>query len=268
MVDAGAAHDADLDADVAAPSPSSGYDVFLLAGQSNMVGRGASFDAALDTPHPAIFQWGRGERDGMIVPAVARLDHNDTALLDRVGMGLSFAKAYYEASQPTPRPILLVPTARGGSSFSAHQWNPGDPLFEDAVLRGNAAMATDPGNRFVAFLWHQGENDVGQYDNATYSQALDAMIGAFRARVAGASSAPFILGQFCPDWSPDPAAKASISSAIDATPQRVPFTSVAPSAGLTSNAGDAVHFDAPAQRTYGARYWQALDVARANVPHP
>ncbi|MBX3229424.1 MAG: hypothetical protein KIT84_17600 [Labilithrix sp.] len=45
----------------------------------------------------------------------------------------------------------------------------------------------------------------------------------------------------------------------------MPLTAVAPAAGLVSNEGDSVHFDAPSLRTYVARYAAALDAARANV---
>lgn len=261
--------DANTDATDAEAPPTTGYDVFLLAGQSNMVGRGQPADAELDAVHPAIFQWGRGgQREGQIVPATARLDHNDDALLDRVGLGLSFAKAYYAATS-TPRPILLVPTARGGSSFSANQWNPGDPLFEDAVARTNAAMATDPGNRLRGVLWHQGENDVDAYDTATHAAALDAQIGALRTRITGAATTPFVLGQFCPDWQASPAGRAAITAAIDATPSRVPFAAVAPAAGLHGNVGDLIHFDAPSLRMYGARYAEALlDARERSAPLP
>lgn len=246
-----------------AARPSTGYDVFLLAGQSNMVGRGQPFDAILDEPDPAIFQWGRGgDRESRIVPAAARLDHADGALLDRVGMGLSFAKAY-RAAQTVARPILLVPTAKGGSSFSAHQWNPGDPLLEDAVSRTNAALATDPGNRLIGILWHQGENDVGQLDTAGYAAAIDGLIGSLRARVQGATNTPVVLGRFCPAWNPAPSDAAPVLAAIDATPNRVSFTAVAPATGLGCNPGDEVHFDAPGLRAYGVRYFEALATARA-----
>ena len=254
---------ADVPADAAVTG---GYDLFLLAGQSNMVGRGAPRSATLDATDPMAFQWGRfGASDGRIIPATARLEHNDANSLDRVGLGLSFAKAYL-ARTGRARPVLLVPTARGGTGFSANQWNPGDTLFEDAVARANAAMRSHPGNRFVGILWHQGEADVGRLSTAAYAADLDRLVYRLRGRVVGAETAVFVVGEFCPSWRPTTSA-ASVLAALDATPARVPFSAVAPSAGLTGNAGgDNIHFNAPSQRTYGARYDAASLAARANRP--
>lgn len=254
--------DAFAEASDAGPPVFAGYDVFILAGQSNMVGRGLPFDAALDAVDPNIWQWTQA---GAIAPATARLDHNDPSGFERVGMGLSFAKAY-RAANPA-RPILLVPTAKGGSGFSGDDWNPGDYYFETAITQSNAAMASHPGNRLIAILWHQGENDViGGYSTAQYATAVDTLIYQFRARVAGAATAPFILGQFVPDWVPSPS-PAAVLSAINSTPTRVAYTAVAPSTGLTGNSlEDIIHFDAPSLRAYGPRYFTALASAVANAP--
>lgn len=250
--------------DAARPPPAEGYDVFLLAGQSNMVGRGAPGNATLDAIDPMAFQWGRfGGNDGRIIPATARLDHNDSLRLDRVGLGLAFAKAYLTATGRARR-VLLVPTARGGTSFSANEWNPGDALFEDAVARANAAMRSHPDNRFQGILWHQGEADVGRLSTTAYATALDRLIYRFRGRVTGAATAPFIVGEFCPDWRPTGSA-AAVTAALRATPMRVPFTAVAPAMGLRGNVGDTIHFDAPAMRAYGPRYAMARVMALANV---
>ena len=239
-----------------------GYDVFLLAGQSNMVGRGTPFDPVLDAVDPNIWQWTQA---GAVTPATARLDHNDGEAPERVGMGLSFARAYH-AANPS-RPVLLVPTAKGGSGFAGEDWNPGDYYFETAVTQANAAMASHPGNRLIAILWHQGENDVlAPYSTAQYAAAVDRLIYRLRARVSGAATAPFILGQFVPAWTSSPS-PAAVLSAINATPSRVAFTAVAPSAGLSGNSPeDVIHFDAPSLRTYGSRYFTALASALANAP--
>lgn len=253
--------DAGSDAGVAG-----GYDLFLLAGQSNMVGRGAPRDMTLDAPDPMAFQWGRfGANNGRIVPATARLEHNDTNHLDRVGMGLSFAKAWL-ARTGRARPVLLIPTARGATSFTANEWNPGNPLFEDSVARANAAMQSHPGNRFVGILWHQGEADVGRMSTAVYSAALDRLVYRLRGRIVGAETALFVVGEFCPQWRPT-ASVTSVLRALDGTPMRVPFSAVAPSAGLVGNVGDTIHFNAASQRLYGGRYDVATVAALANRPH-
>ncbi len=263
--DAGPATDAAVPPDAPPPPPSAGYDVFLLAGQSNMVGRGSPFSATLDATDSMAFQWGRfGANNGRIIPATARLEHNDSARLDRVGLGLSFAKAYLQATGRARR-VLLVPTARGGTGFAANEWNPGDALFEDAVARANAAMRSHPDNRFLGILWHQGEADVGRLSTAAYAAALDRLIYRFRGRITGAATAPVVVGEFCPDWRPTGSA-AAVTTALRATPMRVPFAAVAPAMGLRGNAGDTIHFDAAAMRAYGPRYATARVSALANAP--
>ena len=123
----------------------------LLAGQSNMVGFGLGFDAALDgTPDPRIGQWSQAGGRGRIVAAIDPLLHPGAAAR-RVGLGLSFARAYI-AARPPGRRILLVPAAVGGTGFANGRWNPGDDLFEAALKRTSAALAAAPNACLAAIL--------------------------------------------------------------------------------------------------------------------
>lgn len=247
-----------------------GYDVVLLIGQSNMSGYGAYLVPGFDTTDPRIQQWSHAQA---IILASDPLEHPDAPFnAGRIGPGMSFARTYIK-TLPTTRKVLLVPAAVKATGFSDSRWNPGNDLFEDALARTNAALATDTGNCLAAILWSQGETDVGRMTSATYQAALDAMINAIRSRVtagSGADAAPFILGQFSPDWiAPTPSAdQQAILSVINATTTRQRYTAIASTAGLTSNLTQgldgAIHLDAASHRIYGTRFFDGLALAVAN----
>ncbi|TXN65111.1 sialate O-acetylesterase [Methylobacterium sp. WL30] len=241
-----------------------GTDVVLLAGQSNMVGFGLGFDAALDgTPDPRIGQWSQAGGRGRIVAAIDPLLHPGAAA-GRVGLGLSFARAYI-AARPPGRRILLVPAAVGGTGFANGRWNPGDDLFEAAVMRTNAALAAAPNACLAAILWHQGEADVGALSGSDYAARLTRTVAAFRARIGGARNAPFVTGRFEPEWVKPTPAQTAILDALAHLADTVPRTVDVSADGLTGNPGDKIHFDAASQRILGRRYFEAL---RTLLPAP
>ena len=241
-----------------------GTDVVLLAGQSNMVGFGLGFDATLDgTPDPRIGQWSQAGNRGRIVPATDPLLHPGPAA-GRVGLGLSFARAYI-ATRPPGRRILLVPAAVGGTGFANGHWNPGDDLFEGAVRRTRAALAAAPNACLAAILWHQGEADVGALSGPDYAARLARTVAAFRARIGGAHQVPFVTGGFEPDWVTSSPARLAILEALAHLADTVAATINVSADGLAGNAGDRIHFDAASQRILGRRYFEAL---RTLVPPP
>jgi len=233
------------------------YDVILLAGQSNMIGRNGSIDEVLDAPDERIFQYGwNGHK---VVLANDPLDH-DGETANTIGMGMTFAKQYL-ADNPT-RKILLVPTAKGATGFQDTYWQDGGTGYNGAITQVEAAIAAgDSGTNLVAILWHQGEDDNGDYTEAQYAAQLDALISGWRSDIDGAtSSTPFIAGDIA-DWSTG--YDADISAAIEDTPNRVPYTAFVETDDL-SDGGDSLHFSAAAQRTLGERYYTALASALIN----
>ena len=243
----------------------------LLMGQSNMSGFGEGYDDALDGPNdPRIKQWTRANT---IITASERLEHADydhfsSFQNSRVGMGTAFGRAYVQ-NLPSQRNVLLVPTAFGGTNLVGGPWSVGGRLFEDAVTRMEAALASDEsgGNCVAAILWHQGEKDASKgVDQDSYESSWTSMIENLRFRIPAAAEAPVILGEFTDkqmETSPDNFE--SILAAIRAIPAAVSWTAVASSDGLESNAGsDIVHFSAAALREYGQRYFDALVLAIEN----
>ncbi|OYY79029.1 MAG: hypothetical protein B7Y43_03935 [Sphingomonas sp. 28-62-20] len=144
------------------PRPSDAPIAFLLMGQSNMSGRGATTDPAalMIEPDPRIKMLGN---DGVIAMAREPIDSPvgqiDAVSVDRaagVGPGLSFAKNLI-ARQPG-RHILLVPCAKGGSAIAAWRTDRDRTTLYGSCLARAQAAARDA--RIGGILWYQGESDA------------------------------------------------------------------------------------------------------------
>lgn len=232
-------------------------DVFLIAGQSNVIGRGLSFDAALDTTDPVILQLPNASLNAAIL-AQEPLIHVTTNA-NQIGFSLAFARAYLAA---TGKNVLLVPSGVSGSGFSDNNWRVGDVSYLNAVTNSNRAMALHPLNVFQGVLWHQGETDVlNSYSSATYQTKLDAMIAGFRADITGANSSAFILGEMVPEWWPVNGGSAIAAVHAD-TPNRNPkcgFWSgaVGHNNGTDGHSSDPIHYNAIGQRLNGSAAYNA-----------
>lgn len=240
----------------------------LLMGQSNMSGRGQGYDRAIDGPNnPRIKQWSRANT---IVTAEEHLQHHDSSgsRMDKnVGMGTAFGRAYVE-TLPEQRDVLLVPTAHGGTALVNGPWSPGGYLFEDAVTRMEAALASNEadGNCVAAVLWHQGENDARRHvDQDAYLWTWMNMIETLRRRIPTAAEAPVVLGEFAEPWVENNAELVEpVLEAIRDIPDTVAFTALADADDLSVNPGQEIHFDAAGQREFGERYFDKLRDAIRN----
>jgi hypothetical protein len=235
--------------------------VFLMIGQSNMIGR-ASYDGG-SLHSPSVLQWGRsGLDDGQLITASAPLQHHDPGA-GQMGLDISFSEALL--AQHPDVSVVFIPSAAGGSGFSNSRWNPGDDLYADAVSRANAVMAANPDFVFGGFIWHQGESDAG---NPAYQSDLDSCIAGLRQDVDAADDAtPFILGGLVPGWVEEAADRQAIQATINGTPGRVAHTAVSSSIDLISS-GNLIHFNAADLRILGVRYWLAWRALNAGLPFP
>lgn len=229
------------------------FDIFILGGQSNMVGRA---DAIGDT-HPA----GCYQYNGTtVVPATVPLDHADDIAGD-MGPDVSFAAAWV-AAHPG-RKILFVPAAEGGTRFSNGGWRKGGTQYNRLVTRANAVIAAYPKATLRGVLMSLGENDTLAGPNAaTYQADMDQFISDIRADITGASSVPIVWGGMAPTWiAESSAARTPFQSVIEGIASRNTKTAYASSAGVASISGDTVHMDRSAQLTMGQRFFDALGVA-------
>lgn len=233
--------------------------LFLLAGQSNMAGRGV-VEAEDRAVHPRVLALDRADR---WVPAADPL-HFDKPIAG-VGPGRSFGIAVAEAL-PAAR-IGLIPAAVGGSPITA--WEPGALYaetgahpYDDAIRRARIAMRD---GELKAILWHQGESDANPAAAPLYAERLRALVERFRADL-GDPDLPVIVGQLGrfegKPWSP---AHEQVDAAHRALPIRLPGVRYVSAEGL-GHKGDTLHFSAAAARALGRRYAEAyLALERAGA---
>lgn len=135
--------------------------IFILAGQSNMVGEGGVVN----------YQWdGYVPPESASNPLIMSLNNNLSWEEAReplhhygVGPGMPFANTLLKR-RPDIGEIGLVPCAVGGTKIS--QWMRGTELYNRMLNRAQAAVS-DGGGVIRAFLWYQGESDANTYDDAT-----------------------------------------------------------------------------------------------------
>ncbi|MGN6437542.1 MAG: sialate O-acetylesterase [Agriterribacter sp.] len=235
-----------------------GYDVFLVAGQSN-THYGYQLDTAKDTVAAKVYALKRYDaKDYRIEKAAPALDFW-TKAIDRNSFAITFANLYAKNMLAnSERKVLIIPAAYAGSSIAF--WEKGASLFTDAMSRTNYVLDNIPGSKVVAILWHQGEANVGSPD---YQQTLDQMISDMRNEIHQSDTAnlKFILGGFVPFWANADSSRAAINTIIKNTPSRVPFTGFAdPTVPFVitkpNNYFDDIHFDSDGQREMGKRYYE------------
>ena len=170
---------------------------------------------------------------------------------------MTFARDGYGPNRAAPlrRKTLLVGCALGSSAISRHV--PGGDLYIDAVAKVTAAVASQSGNRIVAFDWMQGEaNSDAQ---AVYAASLDSVIAGWRATgITGASDAPWLIHGLGDDFLSANPANANVQLALIDTPNRNTRCIFVSSVGLPMV---TPHFTAAAQRTMAASTWTAFNSA-------
>lgn len=249
-----------VDIGVLADSAPQSFDVILLIGQSNMVGRYGPIDYVLDAQNSRVFQYGSTRQT--LEPAYNPLDHLDETS-DTVGLGLSLAKHYADNYLESGRGVLLVPAADGGTGFSSGFWREGGTGYNNAIARANEAIALGENSRIVMMAWHQGETDRTKTESQ-YASDLDALISGLRSSISGASDCPFIVGEVSPSSTQY---GAGVAAALANTPTRVTNTAYVQTSDLALG-GDNLHFTAASSRTIGERYSVAYQSAAQQVNQP
>ncbi|WP_439817146.1 sialate O-acetylesterase [Zavarzinia sp. CC-PAN008] len=160
--------------------------VFILAGQSNMSGRGALADLppSIQAGSDGVLAW-RGA-DGWTRAAepvdAPRPEQGPSQDADAgVGPGLSFGLAILDRMGGAQ--VGLVPCALGATSIA--DWAPAASprsLYGACLAQARTALAARPGSRLAGLLWYQGEWDARRAeDAAAWDAAFTALITAFRA---------------------------------------------------------------------------------------
>jgi len=227
--------------------PKEKFHLFLLAGQSNMAGRG-EVGPEDKTPHPRILML---TKEGAWVPAVDPLHFDKPAA--GVGLGRSFA-AQLAAADPEIT-IGLIPCAVGGSPINS--WKPGvfypptkNHPWDDATARTKLAQQV---GSLKGILWHQGESDATDKQAPLYGPALLDLITRMRAEFES-PNLPFIAGQLGKfEDVPWVDATRLIDETLRTLPQKMARTAFVSSEGF-KHKGDKIHFDSASLRDFGKRY--------------
>jgi arylsulfatase A-like enzyme len=222
--------------------------IYVLMGQSNMAGRGL-LEKTREPLHPKILMLTKEER---WEPASEPL-HFDKSIAG-AGLGASFALRM-SAAEPQAM-IGLVPCAVGGSPLS--RWQKGADLYEQALKRIRAAQKA---GIVRGVLWHQGENDALDLQQAeSYGRRLAEMVNDLR-QDTGNSQLPFVAGTLGDFLSDDAAGNPSHWRTVNAQllllPGLTSRTAIVDASGLKPKS-DGVHFDTPSLRTLGERYATAM----------
>ena len=221
--------------------------VFLLAGQSNMAGRGEVTDVDLRV-HPRVLML---TKDGDWEYAVDPI-HYDKKI---AGTGLAKSFAIELAKLDKNITIGLVPAACGGSPIAT--WQPGVYFkrtksfpYDDALARTRRAMQD---GTLSGILWHQGESDARPDNWPVYQPKLEELVTRFRNDL-DAPEVPFIIGQLGQfegkAWTE---ARFKINQAQITAAAEIPHAGFVSSDGLTSKP-DNTHFDTESLHEFGQRY--------------
>jgi hypothetical protein len=219
--------------------------VFMMAGQSNMAGRG-QVEPQDTLPNPRVLTINRA---GEIIVAKSPLHFYEPT---RAGLDLGYQFGQtITGFLPDSISVLLIPTALGGSSIS--QWL-GDEVHRGVPLYSNFRDKLQLAQRFgtiKAILWHQGESDANEANVLLYKSRLTDLLSRFRT-LAGDQQLPVILGELgIHDKNIEH--RTAINAILYDYAAHDLRSAVVHTSDLT-HIGDSTHFSSGALRKMGERY--------------
>ena len=231
--------------------------VFIMAGQSNMAGRG-QVEPQDTLPNPRVMTI---NSLGKLVLAKEPL-HFYEPTMSGLDCGVSFARTLLK-SVPDFITILMIPTAVGGSAID--QWL-GDSIHRNVKLltnfRDKVAIAQTYGE-VKGILWHQGESDSNAKLIGSYEGKLRNLFGQFRNYV-NKPNLPIVMGEIG-IFTDNAENKKLMNQTIHHFAGTEPNTACV-STGDLKHRGDKLHFDSASQRIMGERMAQAwLNLCGINI---
>ena len=229
---------------VANPGKKENVWVFLMAGQSNMAGRGL-VEPSDTIPDSRIWTI---SQQGELIYAKEPLHFYEPSL-QGLDCGLSFARTLIR-HVPDSVKILLIPTAVGGSSVG--QWI-NDSLFREVKLLTNFNQKVEIARRYgviKGIIWHQGESDSKPDRLPVHHRNLTNLFTHFREK-AGNPRLPIFVGALGPYFTGP--YHLQMNEVLKKYAGSDPNAYFVPADGLIDK-GDGVHFDSASLRELGRRY--------------
>jgi Carbohydrate esterase, sialic acid-specific acetylesterase len=216
--------------------------VFVLAGQSNMLGRGMPISTGAPSD-PRLLVW---RKDGWHVAVDPLGDPTNKA--NGVGPGMTFGLGAIKDLDP--QTVGLVQCAVSGTTIS--KWSPPHSVFTNCISQVRSA-----GGHIDGILFLQGESDASNKDDASnWAERFRIVLTAFRTDLG--TGIPMVIGQIgrlsgfpYQQTVRDQQAKAASSN---------PGVSMITTLDLKMGS-DGVHFTVGSYKTIGTRFataWWAL----------
>jgi hypothetical protein len=222
--------------------------VFIMAGQSNMAGRGI-VEPQDTVPDKRILTV---NKEGQLIIAKEPL-HFYEPNLTGLDCGLSFGRAILKKIPDTVS-VLLIPAAVGGNSIS--QWL-GYSVHRNVKLLSNFREKAELAKRYgtiKGILWHQGESDTNEKDIPRYEERLSILFSKFRTAV-GNNNLPVLMGELG-SYSNNKTNWLLLNKAIHNYSLSDKNSFVVSTSDLKDK-GDSLHFNSKGQRMMGKRFAEA-----------
>lgn len=221
--------------------------VFLMAGQSNMAGRGKvePMDTIANSRIISI------NENGELILAKEPLNRYEPNLKG-LDCGMSFGNELLQRI-PDSVSILLIQTAIGSSSID--QWIE-DSLHRNINLLSNFREKVILAKKFgtiKGLLWHQGESDAKELLVINYSEKLSVLFQNFRTIVEN-KKLPILTGEIG-TFKTDSTFQNTINDCIVNNAKKDKYTFLIQTNDFTDR-GDKLHFDSKSQRKMGIRFAQ------------
>ncbi|GGM94795.1 acetylxylan esterase [Dyadobacter beijingensis] len=226
-------------------------DLYLLIGQSNMAGRGAT-DAASQPNSAQIWAINRQNEWKMAADPL----HEDKPAVVGVGPGLTFAQEILKSNPD--RAIGLIPCAVGGSGID--DWQPGAKHGQTGIYAYDEMLArvqeAQKRGTIKGIIWHQGESDSSPEKKDAYAAKLADFFRRLR-RDTHTERVPLVVGTIGDFYVTEHPDAASINQVITNYARKTKLVYLASAAGLVHK-GDDTHFDTASARELGRRYAEAF----------
>ena len=221
---------------------------FLMIGQSNMAGRG-DFGQVPPIENDKCFMLRMGRWQIMSEPINPDRDILNIRFHSGIGLAASFAD---EVSKQFDAAVGLIPCADGGTSI--RQWQPGEVLYDHAVMMTRLAMRT---SNLGGIIWHQGETDCGNFNAQAYEKMFLNTMTKLREDL-NADNVPLIIGEISEKISDtyklSPGIK-QMNALLHKLADRIPLCDIVSVQDLSLKE-DGLHFDSVSYRELGKRYYE------------